>query len=643
MKSLSILLMLLIVATSTFAQVSVKVFSKDEALTENNMSKPRIYIQNTGSSALSDFIYQYKFNVENGKTPILEDFYTPNSNISLINLGNDEYILEYSFAGVTLNPGQVLPNMDGNVVGIRYSDWSFVDKTNDFSNLMNSSFIENSNILVYDGSGNLIYGSSSASNILPIANAGNDVVVQDDGNGVETISLDGSSSYDVDGIISSYVWTENGTMLLSTAKGDISLPVGCHSVILTVTDNDGAVSTDEIIVNIISKNTEGFDLEVYSKQTGLSEDNITKPRVYIKNNGNRVVNGFSYYYYITADEAKNIILEDWYSPLSNVTLEDAGEGLMKVKYDYSDVTLNPGQIIPNNDGNSIGLHNSDYSTIDKTDDFSFINSDVFVLNDHIPVYDINNMRIYGLSPKDLINTGKVDVTIESMDLDNNPLGAMSMKIKINNNSNFDLDLSGKQLYYYFNDASEDLALTLSDYKLDGNATNIGYLEGNLSYRNQNSAVRVDIKAGTIDAFGYAEFTITVTRTTGSFDENNDWSYLMSSGFVENNKIVLMNEKDVEFFYGNSPTVLNAYGAYDLSVSPNPVPADRGYVTISYTLIDNATARILIQDENGNEVYYNNISNEFNISTNLFNKNQIYNVYLIADGEIVGASSFIELD
>lgn len=85
----------------------------------------------------------------------------------------------------------------------------------------------------------------------PVANAGNDQTVSDgDGNGSETVTLDASGSSDSDGTIVSYVWTENGTEIATGPSADVSLTVGVHTIILTVTDDDNAATVDTVTIEV---------------------------------------------------------------------------------------------------------------------------------------------------------------------------------------------------------------------------------------------------------------------------------------------------------------------------------------------------------------------------------------------------------
>jgi len=62
--------------------------------------------------------------------------------------------------------------------------------------------------------------------------------------------LDGSLSDDPDGSIASYDWSEASTSLGSGVNLVSNFAVGTHTVTLTVTDNEGATDTDDVIITI---------------------------------------------------------------------------------------------------------------------------------------------------------------------------------------------------------------------------------------------------------------------------------------------------------------------------------------------------------------------------------------------------------
>lgn len=87
----------------------------------------------------------------------------------------------------------------------------------------------------------------------PVANAGPDQTVSDaDGTGAEIVTLDGSGSYDPDGSISSYVWTEGATLLGGGQTISYSFAIGTHTVTLTVTDDKGASVGDGCTITVVA-------------------------------------------------------------------------------------------------------------------------------------------------------------------------------------------------------------------------------------------------------------------------------------------------------------------------------------------------------------------------------------------------------
>jgi hypothetical protein len=83
----------------------------------------------------------------------------------------------------------------------------------------------------------------------PIANAGPDqVVIDEDRNGSEEVTLDGSVSTDPDGTIVSFVWNEDGLQIATGVNPTVVLSTGKHSITLTVTDNEGLTDTDTVTI-----------------------------------------------------------------------------------------------------------------------------------------------------------------------------------------------------------------------------------------------------------------------------------------------------------------------------------------------------------------------------------------------------------
>jgi len=123
----------------------------------------------------------------------------------------------------------------------------------------------------------------------PIANAGDDVTVTE---GVQ-VDFNGSASYDSDGTILSYEWSENGTLLANTVHFSLNnLAVGTHNIDLTVMDDDGLMDTDTIQV-IIKK---------------LTNQGVSFHTAFMNNNGGNST--LSFFISAVEDTDGNITLSD---------------------------------------------------------------------------------------------------------------------------------------------------------------------------------------------------------------------------------------------------------------------------------------------------------------------------------------------
>jgi len=152
----------------------------DEGMSKD-VTRPRILIKNNGPGSLSDFYYDYFFCTENGKQPILDPYYMVAPRITLQALGGFCFKARYDFVGVTLSPGNSVPNNSGNVVGIHYSDWSNWDRSNDWSNIGTAQTLQpNDRIPVYDRWGNRLTGTSWTDPGQPGDRDGNTTIVEGD-------------------------------------------------------------------------------------------------------------------------------------------------------------------------------------------------------------------------------------------------------------------------------------------------------------------------------------------------------------------------------------------------------------------------------------------------------------------------------
>ncbi|MCK4960384.1 MAG: PASTA domain-containing protein, partial [Planctomycetes bacterium] len=85
----------------------------------------------------------------------------------------------------------------------------------------------------------------------PNASAGTDQeVYDDDDDGAELVTLDGSGSSDPDGYISGYIWRESGQIIGHTDGPTVNLPVGVYTIEVEVTDYAGNTGFDTVIITV---------------------------------------------------------------------------------------------------------------------------------------------------------------------------------------------------------------------------------------------------------------------------------------------------------------------------------------------------------------------------------------------------------
>lgn len=110
----------------------------------------------------------------------------------------------------------------------------------------------------------------------PVAHAGADRTLTDtDGNGSENVTLDGSASSDPDGSITSFQWTRLGSVIGSGISPTVTLPVGEHSLTLTVSDEDGATATDNVLITIQQASQVADTVTIFKAAYNSRRDQLT--------------------------------------------------------------------------------------------------------------------------------------------------------------------------------------------------------------------------------------------------------------------------------------------------------------------------------------------------------------------------------
>ncbi|MBN2344331.1 MAG: DUF4215 domain-containing protein [Deltaproteobacteria bacterium] len=136
--------------------VILSVYTRDES--NESTLRFRSYVENNGSRALDGFYLYYYFSAE---APFqLEDWYTPDCDVSVEDLGGGNYRVAFDYSNAVLDAGARLPVGAGNsdIFGLHYIDYQPWDFGSDGSYLYSTEFEENVYMHVTDVDGNLLYG-----------------------------------------------------------------------------------------------------------------------------------------------------------------------------------------------------------------------------------------------------------------------------------------------------------------------------------------------------------------------------------------------------------------------------------------------------------------------------------------------------
>lgn len=127
--------------------------------------------------------------------------------------------------------------------------------------------------------------SGSTGPVAPIADAGSaQTIIDSDQDGSEAVNLDASGSFDTDGTIVSYAWTEGGTQIATGETATVTLTTGTHNITLTVTDSDGETGSDAIAISVLEGGARTFEAELatISGNTTIEDDETASNNQFVQ-------------------------------------------------------------------------------------------------------------------------------------------------------------------------------------------------------------------------------------------------------------------------------------------------------------------------------------------------------------------------
>lgn len=205
-------------------------------------------------------------------------------------------------------------------------------------------------------------------------------------------------------------------------------------VVLSATTNSPSPAVTQSFTIVALDSIESVSLRAYSYEEMRNAQNQSNPRIYFVNEGVASVSSFSAEYYFYSEGGKTPVLERYYVPDFSVSLDSMGDNLYKIVYIYTGKPIPPGGVIPNTAGIVVGIHNSDYSSWDKTDDYSNNLSPVFSENNRICIY-YGGTRIFGIPP--FFNNAPVAIAGNSITVVDE--GGDGENIPLDGSSSYDTD------------------------------------------------------------------------------------------------------------------------------------------------------------------------------------------------------------
>jgi RHS repeat-associated protein len=137
-------------------------------------------------------------------------------------------------------------------------------------------------------------------------------------------------------------------------------------------------------------------VKVFSFEEAQIENNLSKPRILIKNVGTEAINNIEYRYYFTETGTETPLIDDYWTPEETAFLVFQGNGHYYLNYVVSG-TLAVGKSFPENSGCVVGIHFNSWEPWDKSDDYSNNYKTTLTENTKIVVY-VNGVLVYGTPP-----------------------------------------------------------------------------------------------------------------------------------------------------------------------------------------------------------------------------------------------------
>ena len=208
-----------------------------------------------------------------------------NKGLPIADAGENQYLRvdEKGYVRVDLDGSNSFD--DGSIVSYKWKkDDILLGEGKILSDLVMGIGIHKITLDVVDDDGNvsrdsmIVRVNPNVDNIAPNAKAGSDQTVTDsDDDGIEHVMLKATDSFDEDGIILEYTWSENGIEIANTSAPILDFTVGVHTVTLSVIDNEGKISTNDVRIEVKEKNDYALRFNDEVNDEFVIIDNVAMP------------------------------------------------------------------------------------------------------------------------------------------------------------------------------------------------------------------------------------------------------------------------------------------------------------------------------------------------------------------------------
>lgn len=367
----------------------------------------------------------------------------------------------------------------------------------------------------------------------------------------------------------------------------------------------------------------------YQDGDGNTSNNQIKPYLTLVNESTKAIplHEITIRYWFTPENYTGINTFIDYSPIGNDNVKMTYVSLQKPRngalgyIEYSFLS-SAGDINANTTSGVIQsrLANADWSLLNETDDYSWLDTPSSVFQNKITAYR-NGKLIWGTEPSEATFLRKINVHADSKTVANS--NTISTFMSINNDGNIQLDYKDIKVRYWFTKEGNPNLNAFFDYiKLGNDKVSGNFVSVNPTRQGGDTYFEIGFNesAGTLYPLSNSgNINYRIAKSDWSdFNQSDDYSYSNNNALLLNEHITLYHkgiliagEEPVSAIGNNSLVVTGSSErnpAPYLYTYPNPVNSNTCYVKIASDIILESEVQIQIYNFSGAKVLTKTVSN-----------------------------------